>query len=290
MTLTKTLNKTKYMNTSATKDREINKMTKNKTVLITGCGSGIGKDTAVALARRRHKVIATTRTAASAEEINSLAANQKLSIESFKLDVTVPEDREKILGYDINVLINNAGIGESGSLAEIDVERIRNNFEVNVFGPLELTQLALKNMMKKDAGTVIFVGSLVGRIALPFLAPYCMTKFSLSGGADSLRQELRKVTKNVHVSIVELGGYHTGFNQKNIAGKYEWMGKDSYFNEIIDEIRAQEARYFRKAELHSTKTAIDVIVRAVEAKNPKLRYVAPWWQGAFVQLERIFGK
>jgi short-subunit dehydrogenase len=274
-----------------TKDRKMNKMTqKNRTVFITGCGSGIGKDAAIALARRGHGVVATTRTAVSAKEINSMAAMQKLSIESFKLDVTVPEDREKIEGYDVDVLINNAGIGESGSLAEIDVKKIKSNFEVNVFGPLELTQLALKNMMKKDTGTVIFIGSLVGRIAFPFLGPYCMTKFSLSGGADALRQELRKVTRNVHVSIVELGGYHTGFNQKNIARKYEWMGENSYFNEIIGDIRAQEERFFSRTELHSTKTAVDAVVKAVEARKPKLRYVAPWWQGAFVQLRRIFGK
>jgi short-subunit dehydrogenase len=145
-------------------------------------------------------------------------------------------------------------------------------------------------MMQKDSGSVIFIGSLVGRIVFPFLGPYCMTKFSLSGGVDALRQELRKATKNVHVSIVELGGYHTGFNQKNIARKYEWMGKDSYFNEIIGDIRMQEERFFSRAELHSTKTAVDVIVKAVEARKPKLRYVAPWWQGAFVQLRRIFGK
>jgi short-subunit dehydrogenase len=145
-------------------------------------------------------------------------------------------------------------------------------------------------MMKKDSGTVIFISSLVGRIALPFLGPYCMTKFSLSGGADALRQELGKVTKNVHVSLVELGGYHTGFNQKNIAKKYEWMGEDSYFNEIIGDIRAQEERYFSRTELTSTKTAVDAVVKAVEARKPKLRYVAPWWQGAFVQLRRIFGK
>ena len=165
--------------------------TANKTILITGAGSGIGKDATVALARRGHKVIATTHTIASAKEMNSLAVAQKLNIESFKLDVTVPEDRAKILDYDIDVLINNAGIVESGSLSEIDVKRIRNNFEVNVFGPLELTQLALKNMMTKDSGTMIFISSLVGRISVPFLASYCMTKFSLSGGANALRQELQ---------------------------------------------------------------------------------------------------
>jgi short-subunit dehydrogenase len=263
---------------------------KNKTMFFTGCGSGIGKDAAVELARRGHRVIATTHTTASAKEINNLSEAQKLNIESFKLDVTVPEDRAKIVDYDIDVLINNAGIGESGSLAEIDVTRVRNNFEVNVFGPLELTQLALKKMMKNDSGTVIFIGSLVGRIVVPFIVPYCMTKFSLSSGADALRQELFKVTKNVHVSIIELGGYHTGFNQKMIARKYEWIKKDSYFNGVIENIRAQEERFFNRTELKSTKTAVDAIVRAAESDKPKLRYVAPRWQGAIVQLRRTLGK
>ena len=68
------------------------------------------------------------------------------------------------------------------------------------------------------------------------------------------------------------------------------MEKDSYFNEVIGNIRAQEERFFRRTELTSTKTAVDQIVKAVEAKKPKLRYVAPWRQGAFVQLRRIFGK
>ena len=111
-------------------------MKKTRTVFITGCGSGIGKDAAIALARRGHRVIATTRTTASAEEIKSLAAVQKLSIESFKLDVTVPEDREKIADYDIDVLINNAAIGESGSLAEIEVKKTKKTI-------LKSTSLAL---------------------------------------------------------------------------------------------------------------------------------------------------
>ena len=137
---------------------------------------------------------------------------------------------------------------------------------------------------------MIFISSLVGRISVPFLASYCMTKFSLSGGANALRQELHKVTKNVHVSLVEPGGYPTGFNQKNIAKKYEWMGEESYFNEIIEDIRAQEERVFSRTELKSTKTVVDKIVKAVESRKPKLRYVVLWWQGSLVQLRRIFGK
>ena len=257
---------------------------KNKTILITGCSSGFGKDSAVALNKRGHKVIATTRTEEDAVKINDL------DIECFKLDVTKEEDRKKILDYDVDVLINNAGDGESGALAEIPVDKIRSNFEINVFGPMELAQLALKKMMKRDSGTVVFVSSLAGRTVMPFLAPYCMTKFALSGGIDAMRQEMKKVTKNVHVCLIEPGAYHTGFNQDNIAKKYKWMNEQSYFYNQIDDIKAREEKYFDRFEYKSTKTIVKKIVRAAEAEKPKLRYIAPWWQGVGVQLMRIFGK
>lgn len=261
-----------------------------RNILITGSGSGIGRDTAVALARRGHRVLATTHTHAEAEEMSELSARLRLPIESFKLDVTAPDDRNRIVGLDLDVLINNAGTGESGSLAEIDVDRVRHNFEVNVFGPLSLTQLALRRMVPMDRGTVIFISSLAGRITMPFLGPYSMTKFSLSGGIDALRQELSKIDSNVHVVLVEPGSYHTGFNQENIAKKYEWMGETSYFYQTIDRIRSDEERYFRLLEVRSTDSIVRKIVRAAEARKPRFRYVAPWWQGALVQLARTFGK
>lgn len=263
---------------------------KNKTIFITGCRGGIGRYSAITLAKRGHRVIATTHTSASAKEINALAAAQKLNIESFKLDVTVPKDRDRIRDYDIDVLINNAGIGESGPLAQINVDRVRNNFEVNVFGPLELTQLALKKMMKKDSGTVIFVSSLIGRIAFPFLGSYSMTKFSVSCEADVLRQELYRITKNVNVSVVELGAYHTGFNQRMLARKYEWLRKRSYFNEKIREIKMREEKFFSTMESESVRTAVNQIVKAAESSRPRFRYVAPFWQGTLVQLGRALGK
>lgn len=177
----------------------------NKTILITGSGSGIGKAAAITLAQRGHTVLATTESEDEAIEFNALAQKQKLPITSFKLDITNPNDRLLASAYNIDVLINNAGIGESGSLAEIDVNKVRHNFEVNVFAPLELTQIVLKGMMTRNSGTVIFISSLLGRITMPFLAPYSMTKFSLSSGAEALRQELKTITKNVHISIVERG-------------------------------------------------------------------------------------
>lgn len=261
-----------------------------RTVLITGSGSGIGRDTAMALAGRGHEVIATTHTAKEAETMNAAAERDGRPLRSFKLDVTSADDRRLVLEHNIDVLINNAGTGESGSLAEIEVERVRRNFEVNVFGPLELTQLALRNMMRRESGTVIFISSLAGRVTMPFLGSYAMTKFALSGGVEALRRELSKVTRNVHIVLVEPGSYHTGFNQRNIAKKYEWMGESSYFHPIIDRIRSDEGRYFRLFEQRSTASIVKKIVRASEAERPRRRYVAPWWQGAGVQLVRMFGR
>ncbi|MBT6691092.1 SDR family NAD(P)-dependent oxidoreductase [Candidatus Parcubacteria bacterium] len=261
-----------------------------KTILITGCSSGFGRDSAIALAKRGHHIIATTRTEESAQELAAFAKQKNLDIETFKLDITQDADRQKIANYDIDVLLNNAGTGESGSLAEIPLEKIRHDFEVNVFGSIALAQLALKKMMAKDRGTVLFVSSLAGRIAMPFLGSYSMTKFALCGGVDVLRKEIYRVTKNVHIALIEPGAYHTGFNQRNVAKQYKWMDETSYFSDIKDVLKKDEEQYFQQMEIKSTKSMVDKIVQACEAKNPKLRYVAPWWQGLGVQIMRIFGK
>jgi len=261
-----------------------------KTILITGAGTGIGKDTSLALAKRGHHVIATTETEEQSSTLQKESKALNITLTVFKLDITSETDRKKIEDYDLDVLINNAGIGESGSLAEIDINLVRHNFEVNVFSAFEITRLALKKMFAKKQGTILFISSLVGRITMPFLSPYCMTKFALSAGAEALRSEIHRVHKNIHVSIIEPGGYHTGFNQKNIAKKYVWMNKQSVFYPIIDKIKAQEERQFKLTESKTTASIVCKIVKAAEAKKPRLRYSAPGWQAFGVQLLRMFGK
>jgi len=265
-------------------------MRMKKTVLITGAGTGIGKDTAYALTKRGHRVIATTETIEQKEKLMLESQDWGKNIEIFKLDITISEDRLIIEKYDVDVLINNAGIGESGSLAEIDFNKVRHNFEINVFCAFELSQLALKKMFANNSGTVIFISSLVGRIAAPFLGPYSMTKFALSSGAEAMRNEIHRVRKNVHVSLIEPGGYHTGFNQKNIAKKYKWMDENSIFYSMIDQIKKEEVRQFKMVEAKSTNSIVKLIVRATEVKRPRLRYSAPRWQAIGIQILRIFGK
>lgn len=260
-----------------------------KTILITGAGSGIGKDTAFALAQRGHRVLATTQTDAQASSLEQEARAQNVVLEVFKLDITLEQDREKLAQYDLDVLINNAAMGESGSLAEVDMNRVRQLFEVNLFCTLELTQVALRNMIKRESGTVLLVSSIAGRVPMPFLMPYSMSKFALSAAGAGLRAEMDQLKKNIHISLIEPGAIHTGFNQAMTDSKYAWMVRSSYFAHQAERMQKQERATFKFLEAKSTAGIVKQIVKAAEANRPKLRYTSPWIQGFGVRMARIFG-
>jgi len=260
-----------------------------KTILITGAGSGIGRDAAFALAQRGHRVLASTQTLAQADALRAEASTRGVALEVCKLDITDAADRAQVLDWPVDVLINNAGMGESGSLAEVDMARIRQVFEVNVFGTLALTQLALRGMIARRTGTVLFVSSIAGRLPMPFLMPYSMTKFALSAAAAGLREEMDQLGKGVQIAVIEPGAIHTGFNQQMTERKYAWMDEKSYFYGQADAMKAKEKRTFAFLEARSTRSIVAKMVQASEAARPRLRYVAPWAQGVMVRLARIFG-
>jgi short-subunit dehydrogenase len=260
-----------------------------KEILITGAGSGMGQDAALALAARGHTVHATTQTEQQADALRALAAEKGVPLKVFKLDITQEADRLLIAPLPLDVLINNAGIGESGSLAEVPMDRIRQVFEVNLFSTLALTQIALRGMIARQRGTVLLVSSIAGRVPIPFLMPYGMSKFALSAAGAGLRAELKQLGCNVHVSLIEPGAIHTGFNQTMAERKYTWMGKQSYFASHVARLKAEEARTFSWVEAKSTQGIVAQFVKASEAARPRLRYVSPWAQGLMVRLARIAG-
>jgi short-subunit dehydrogenase len=248
-----------------------------KNILITGAGTGLGREASIALASNGHRVYATTIDEAQAIELRRFSASNKLELESFKLDVTSAQDREKVRDIEIDVLINNAGIGYSGSIAEVDVELIRENFEVNVFAAIDLTQLALEGMIARTRGTVIFISSIVGRMPVPFLGPYCMTKHAVEAAAEALRAEMDLLGANIQVALIEPGPYYTGFNQQIMGNKFSWMSKESYFYDQLDSLKAQDADTLKELETAELGTIVDKIVMATEAERPELRYFAPEW-------------
>lgn len=258
----------------------------SKTIMITGAGSGFGKLAAFALAKRGHHVIAATYDQAQADALAQEASTVGLILKIIKLDITSEEDRRQLAGSAIDVLINNAGIGESGPLAEIPLERIRRNFETNVIGSLGMVQVAVPEMIKRGGGTIVFVTSLAGRMPIPFLAPYGMTKYALEVAGADLAVELKPF--NIHVTMIEPGAFATGFNETQIATKYSWMRPDSIYRDQKAFIEKNERTVLGLQSAKIDKV-IQTLVTAVEARKPKLRYAVPKWQGAGIQLLRAFG-
>lgn len=269
--------------------------TNKQTVCITGAGSGLGKEAAIAIARRGHRVIATVLYEQQIEHLEQVREREELDIEVIQLDVTNEKESEKLLEYDIDVFISNAAIADSGSIAEVDVKRIEDVFKINVFSNIKVVQIVLRNMIeKKGKGKIIFLSSQIGRISLPFLGPYASSKFAIEGFASCLRDEMKILNKlektNIQVAIIEPGSYATGFNLETGNKMYGWMQEKSYFKRHLDLIRKVENKVWQLTELDSYDSIIKKYIKAVECKKLKRRYYAPWYQAVGIQTLRILGK
>lgn len=188
-----------------------------KKVLITGAGSGFGKATAIALAARGHTVIATTETEEQASALRADAP--QLQVE--KLDITSESDVSGANKFDVDVLINNAGAGQTGPMADVPMARVRHLFEVNVFGTLAITQALLPKMAARGSGRVIIVSSIAGVLPGPSFGPYAMTKHALEAMGKAMRAEL--ATSGIDVTLINPGPYNTGFNDRMANSMWEWF-------------------------------------------------------------------
>ena len=201
-----------------------------KNVLITGAGSGFGKLCALALAERGHHVIATTETKDQAKSLRVEAP--QLTVK--KLDIT-SDDVEKVLQWDVDVLIDNAGAGQTGPIADIPLERVRHLFEVNVFGTLAVTQAVLRGMVAQRSGRIIIMSSVAGVLSAPAFGPYAMTKHALEAMGKAMRAELAPL--GIDVTLINPGPYLTGFNDRMADSMWEWFGDKS--------LNGNEAELFR---------------------------------------------
>jgi NAD(P)-dependent dehydrogenase (short-subunit alcohol dehydrogenase family) len=188
-----------------------------RTVLITGAGSGFGKGAAVELAARGHRVIATTETQ---EQADALAAECS-DLETRKLDVTSSADISAIADLEIDVLINNAGLGVMAPLESVPMERVRASFDVNVFAMVEMSQAVIPGMKARGWGRIINVSSVAGKMAGALGSPYCMTKHAVEAFTSSLRAEMQPF--GIDVTKVNPGPYDTGFNDRMVNGIASWI-------------------------------------------------------------------
>ena len=258
-------------------------------VLITGGASNIAFFLALNLANKGHFVYLTVHHDYSVKSVyEKLKIRNVKNIECFKLDITKEEDRIKIRDYDIDCLINNAAIGIGGSILEIDIDKMKENFEVNVFSTIRLTQIFAAHLFAtKKKGKIIFISSIAGIIPISFLGSYCATKASLISLATALKRELKLITNDIKIKLIEPGIYNTGFNDVMIENKLE--NKSKYLNDL-ENISLKQKKLFKLIGRNSYSTIVNKIVDATLDNSSKFLYRAPLIEGIMVKLYMLLFK
>ncbi len=173
------------------------------------------------LARRGHSVIAGVQIPPQKTSLAREAEADGLHLEVVVLDITDEEDRRAVLSHEVDVLVNNAGVMETGPIAEIPLDLVRRNFETNVFGTLAVTQGFAHQMVARGSGKIIFVSSIGGLITVPLGVVYTATKHALESIAAGLKEELAGT--GVEVCVVNPGPFDTGFNDRGFETMERWF-------------------------------------------------------------------
>lgn len=204
------------------------------TLLITGCSSGIGRLLAVKLREHGHTVYA------SARSLEKIATLQELGIHPLALDVTsetsIAQALETIAGNgdQIDWLINNAGYGAMGPLAEMPPREIERQFATNLYGPLALVRALVPGMKARGGGKIVNIGSVSGILVTPFSGAYCATKSALHAASDALRMELAPF--NIQVILIQPGAIESDFGRNAESGLSRSLTPDSLYAAVKDGI------------------------------------------------------
>jgi len=182
-----------------------------KTILITGCSSGIGYDAAVALKNRGHQVIASARNSADVSRLTEqgLTCLQLDLADSVSIQQAVKQ-LLKLTGGRCDALFNNGAFGQPGAVEDLSRDALRYQFETNLFGTHELTNLLIPVMREQGQGRIIYNSSVLGLVAMRYRGAYNASKFALEGLADTLRLELHGT--GIHISLIEPGPILTHFS------------------------------------------------------------------------------
>lgn len=257
-----------------------------KKILVTGARSGI-INKVIDKIQNQYYIYVTVHTNKELEIVKNKYKDNK-NIKCLKLDITNQKDINKIRNLDIDIFISNAAISESGSVAEIKIDKMRENFEVNVFSNFNIVQIVLKNMIKKGKGKIIMMGSLAGKIPMPFAGTYSATKASIIKLTEALNLELKLLEAQIDTVLILPGLYNTGFNKLMFDKKYDEMDIETYFNHHIELIKNKENIFLKLFEKKKFDSIVNKIIKAINKENPKFIYSAPLSQNIFAKIVSIF--
>jgi short-subunit dehydrogenase len=246
----------------------------HQVALITGCSSGIGYETALMLARNGFHTFATMRNTKKLDSLEEIIKKERLDLSIRELDVNDDRSIENTINCvkkeanRIDVLINNAGYGLVGFFEDLTLDEIRNQFETNFFGVLNITKKIIPIMRLQKSGIIINVSSGAGQVGFPGISAYVSTKFAIEGFSESLMYEL--FPYGIKVVIIEPGVIKTNFFRNCIVSEHS-MEKSSPYSRSLD-------KFQKNVELmqeHAT-SPIDVakvILQVLGNNEPKQRYI-----------------
>jgi len=263
-------------------------MNSPKTVLITGCSTGIGYTTAVELKKRGHTVIASAR---KQEDVLRL---QQQGFTAIRLDLAdsdsirqAVDSAIKLTGGKIDALFNNGAFGQPGAVEDLTRDVLRFQFETNLFGTHELTNLIIPLMRQQGHGRIIYNSSVLGFVAMTYRGAYNASKFALEGLADTLRHELYGT--NIHISLIEPGPIRSDFRKNAFALYKKNINPSNSFHK--DTYKVMEARLQKEGDAAPftlpAEAVAEKVVHALEARRPKIRYYVTFPTYLFAFLKRI---
>lgn len=244
-----------------------------RSILITGCSSGIGFTCAQGLHQRGYRVFASARKAADVERLRALG------LEALLLDLddtaSIAAAVDHVLdktGGTLYGLFNNGAFAQPGAVEDVPTEALRANFQTNVFGPHELTRRIIPIMRKQGHGRIIQNSSVLGLVAMPYRGAYNATKFAIEGLSDTLRLELKGT--GIHVSLIEPGPIRSQFRANAFLKYREHINKEkSAFRTVYE---GMERRLTKPGPAQpftlGPEAVLDKLIHALESSRPRQRY------------------
>jgi len=240
----------------------------NKVWFITGCSTGFGRDLAQLVLGLGYKAAVTSR---NTDDVKDIADKYPATAMAIKLDVTKPTEIKEAVQQamekfnQIDVLVNNAGIGYFGAIEESEEDEVRRMFEINFFGLANLTKEVLPGMRKQRHGHIVNISSIGGLVAFPAVGFYNATKFAVTGYSEALAKEVSHL--GIKVTVVAPSGFRT-----------DWAGRSANNSKIVIDDYSPTAhankdtiRGYSGNQPGDPVRAVKAIVKAVESDNPPLR-------------------
>ena len=241
-----------------------------KVAIVTGSSSGIGFETALALAREGYYTYATMRDTKKGDQIKEIAKKENLKLEVIELDVdkdeTVQDAINKIMKEKnrIDVLVNNAGYALFGCLEDLSMDDLKAQFDTNFFGVVRTLHAVIPLMRKQRSGTIVNISSVAGRIGFPVSPAYISSKFALEGLSESMRYELSPF--GINTIIIEPGVIKTNF----MSSIKKSMKPDSAYKDITNKVIMGISMM---AEMGTPAQEVArTIIKAIKSENPLPRY------------------